>query len=118
MVHKHRLKKSLKHAFRGVGIAFRTEQSFRIQLIAGVFVIILMLVLRVSLSHAILLLLLIGAVLVLELINSIFERLVDVFKPRIHPIVGEIKDIMAGAVLVASVASAIIGALIIIPYLV
>jgi diacylglycerol kinase len=57
-------------------------------------------------------------VLVLELMNSIFERMVDILKPRIHHYVEDIKDIMAGTVLVASLGSALIGLLIFWPYIV
>jgi undecaprenol kinase len=63
----------------------------------------------------IVILLLVGSVLALEMINSIFERIVDTFKPRIHPAVRDIKDIMAATVLVASLIAAIIGLTIFIP---
>ena len=63
------------------------------------------------------LLLLITAVLVLELINSVFERISDGLKPRLHPMVKDIKDIMAGAVFLSSLVAAIIGILIFWPYL-
>jgi diacylglycerol kinase len=56
-------------------------------------------------------------VLVLEIINSIFERIVDVYKPRLNPYVRDIKDMMAAAVLIASLGAAIIGLMIFIPYL-
>ena len=94
----------------------RTEQSFRLQSIAAALVIVVMLVVQVTFMEAVLLFLLIGSVLILELINSIFERLVDVFKPRIHPIVKEIKDIMAATVLIASITALVIGCLILVPY--
>ena len=74
--------------------------------------------LALPLGQAIALLLLIILVLTLELINSILERFVDVFKPRIHPMVEEIKDLMAGAVLIASLGALIVGLLIFLPYLV
>jgi len=49
-------------------------------------------------------------------VNSIFERISDAFKPRLHPIVKEVKDMMAGAVLLASIFSVIVGVLIFYPY--
>ena len=57
------------------------------------------------------------SVLVLELLNSSIERLVDVVKPRLHEYAGDIKDIMAAAVLLASLAAAAIGIVIFWPYL-
>lgn len=64
---------------------------------------------HVTSSEFIILTLIIGSILALEMINSIFERIVDSFKPRIHPIVRDIKDIMAGTVLLVSVIAIIIG---------
>lgn len=55
-------------------------------------------------------------VLVLELINSAMERFVDVISPRLHSQAEDVKDVMAGAVLIASVGAAIIGVLIFLPY--
>lgn len=117
MIRSDQLWKSFTHALRGVRVVFRTEQSFRIQVIAALAAVGLLLLLDVPAFEAIVVLLLIAMVLVLELINSIFERLVDTFKPRIHPVVGEIKDIMAATVLLASVTAAAIGLVIFLPKL-
>jgi diacylglycerol kinase len=62
------------------------------------------------------LLLAIVAVLVLELLNSAVERLVDLMKPRLHEYVADIKDLMAGAVLLAAFFSVIVGVLILWPH--
>ena len=112
-----RLFKSFHYAARGIAIAWKHEQSFRVQVLVAVAVVGLILWLRVTLPQAVVLLLLIIFVLTLELINSILERFVDVFKPRIHPMVEEIKDLMAGAVLIASLGALIVGLLIFVPYL-
>jgi diacylglycerol kinase len=109
--------RSLSHAVRGVLVVFRSEQSFRIQLFAGVVVIALAGWFSVRWFEWVVLLLLIGFVLSMELINSIFERIVDTVKPRIHPVVRDIKDMMAAAVLIASVFSIVIGFTIFWPYL-
>jgi diacylglycerol kinase len=117
MISPKRFLKSLKHALRGVAVVFKHEQSFRIQVVAAIFVFILAWYVGARLTEWIILLLMVGSVMVLELINSIFERIVDTFKPRIHPAVKDIKDIMAGAVLIASIAAAAIGIAIFYPYL-
>jgi len=118
MVKPSALIKSFSHALRGVKTLIKTEQSFRLQLLAGLAAIILLFILPVNVFETTIILLLIVLVLVLEMINSIFERLVDTFKPRIHPVVGEIKDIMAATVLAASLFAAIIGVLIFFPHLI
>ena len=80
-------------------------------------VVVAMLYFPLSMWERVALLLLITAVLVLELINSVFERISDGLKPRLHPMVKDIKDIMAGAVFLSSLVAAIIGILIFWPYL-
>lgn len=112
-----RLGKSFRYAGRGIWYVFRNEQSFRIHLLASLVVIILMIYFRVTLWQAIILLLVIALVLVLELINTIFEKIIDILKPRIHYYAEMVKDIMAAAVLIASIGAVIIGILIFGPYI-
>lgn len=116
MVRIKQLIKSFQHAFRGVAVLLKTEQSFRLQFVVALIVISFLFVFSVPVFETIVVLLLVAAVLILEMINSIFERLVDAFKPRIHPIVGEIKDIMAATVLFVSCLAALIGGFIFFPY--
>ena len=111
-----RLIKSFKHAFKGLFHVLKTEQNFRIQLIAALAVIILSIYFRVKPWEAVALILVILMVLVLELLNSIFERLVDILKPRVHYYIRVIKDIMAATVLLASLAAIVIGLIIFWPY--
>ena len=101
----------------GIKKVFVEEQNFRLQIIAGAVVLILARYLEIKIWELIVLILLISLVLILELFNSIMERLMDIFKPRLHSYVMDIKDIMAGAVLLAAICSIIIGLIIFIPYL-
>lgn len=117
MIDLQRLRKSFSHALRGVRTVFRTEQSFRIQIIMAILVLILAFWLGVTSFEYIVLLLLIGSILSLELINSVFERIVDAFKPRIHPIVKDIKDIMAATVFITSIIALFVGVTIFYPYI-
>ncbi|MEK9130949.1 MAG: diacylglycerol kinase [Patescibacteria group bacterium] len=107
---------SFRYALRGLGHVFTYELSFRLQLLASAAVVFLMLWFPLVLWQRVMLLVLIVSVLVLEVINTVFERLIDAFKPRLHPVVAEIKDMMAAAVLLASVVAAVIGLLIFWPY--
>lgn len=110
-------KKSFGHALNGLVAVFKTEQSFRLQTIAAICVVILAVVFQVRPVELIILLLLVSSVLTLELINSIFERVLDAFKPRLHPIVKEAKDMMAAAVLLMSLFAFVIGVYIFYPYI-
>jgi diacylglycerol kinase len=112
----NRLIRSFRYAGKGLAQVFREEQSFRVQTFAGLMVLILALYFNVKIWEAIVLLLVIMIVLVLELINSVFERVVDVMKPRMHPDAETIKDIMAAVVLISSAGAVFIGVLILGPY--
>lgn len=116
MISVNQLRKSFGYALSGLATVFQSEQSFRLQIIAAICVVILAITFHVTHLELIVLLLLIAAVLILELINSIFERVLDAFKPRLHPIVKEAKDMMAAAVLLMSLFALMIGALIFYPY--
>lgn len=116
MLSLRRLFKSFHYASRGILVAWKSEQSFRVQVCAALAVLALIWYFAVPLWQAIALLLLIILVLTLEIINSILERFVDIFKPRLHHMVEEIKDLMAGAVLIASLGAFIVGLLIFVPY--
>ncbi len=109
-------KNSFRHAWNGCVTVFRSEQSFRLQSIAAFFAIALSIFLQIKRSELIIVLLLCVAVLSLEIINSVLERLLDTFKPRIHPIIKEAKDMMAAAVLLTSIFALVIGILIFYPY--
>ncbi len=113
-----KLAKSFSYAAKGIRVVAREEQNFRLQLWGAVAVTVLMFALHVRTPEKALLTLAMVLVLVLELMNSIFERMIDILKPRIHHYVEEIKDIMAGTVLVASVGAFLIGVLIFWPYIV
>jgi diacylglycerol kinase len=56
-------------------------------------------------------------VFILEMINTIVERLLDVLKPRLHEYVKDIKDIMSAMVLISALSSVAVGLIIFLPYL-
>lgn len=57
----------------------------------------------------------IGLVLVAELLNTAIELLVDLVSPSFNTQAGKVKDIAAGAVLIAAVISVCIAGIIFIP---
>lgn len=116
MISVKQLKKSFGYAINGFTTVFQSEQSFRLQIVCALFVVALAITCDVKNSEWIILLLLIAAVLILELVNSTLERVLDAFKPRLHPIVKEAKDMMAAAVLLMSLFAFVIGILIFEPY--
>ncbi len=116
MIDLHKLLKSFRYAFRGFLYVFKNEQNIRIHVILAVGVVAMMIYFQVALWQAIMLFMVITIVIVLELINTIFEKMVDILKPRIHFYAEVIKDVMAATVLVTSIGAVIIGILIFAPY--
>jgi len=117
MISVKKFYKSLKYALRGIKQVMKQEHSFRVQLIAALVVLVVVFLLPLDVWERVVLLLLIAAVLVLEVINSIFERLSDGLKPRLNEMVKDVKDMMAGAVLITSCTAALIAAMILWPYI-
>ena len=107
---------SFKYAIRGLKIIILRQQSFRLQLIAAAIIIFLMFYLPLSSTKRAILFLIIFLVLSLEIINSVFEKTIDILKPEFNHDIGTIKDMAAGAVLLAAIGSIIIGILIFLPY--
>lgn len=111
------LKKSFRDACRGLVYIFRYEVNFRIQVIVGFLAIIFVFVLPTRKYEQIIVIMMVALVLILELANSVMERLIDLFQPKIDHIAKVVKDIMAAAVLVAALLSIVLGLMIFCPYL-
>lgn len=109
--------RSLRHALRGLKTVAHNEHSFRLQLLGLIGIVIGLFVLDLAVWEQIILILLSAAVLIMEVLNSIVERITDGLKPRLSPMVKEVKDMMAGAVLLTVLASSIIGLMIFVPAL-
>ncbi|MCK5084408.1 MAG: diacylglycerol kinase [Candidatus Pacebacteria bacterium] len=110
-----KLARSFSHAIRGFRCVFR-EQNFKIQIIFSIAVFVLILFFNLKLWEIVVLIMMITLVLVLEIINSIFERIMDILQPRVHPYAKTVKDMMASAVLTASLGAFFIGLLIFWPH--
>lgn len=113
--HRRSIRKNLKASIKGLSIALREEISFRIIGFAAVLSIIAMSLFSLSRTERAVVWVMIFSVLVLELINSIVERLLDLLYPEDNEKVGAIKDLMAGIVLIAALGSFIIAWLIFAP---
>lgn len=110
--------RSFSHAFRGLKYAIINEKNFQNELVIGVLVILAMIYFQITRTETVVLFIIIMVVLIMELINTIMERVVDILKPRIHPYARLIKDLMAATVLMSSILAVIIGVIIFVPYIV
>lgn len=115
MESEHSLLKSFSYAISGIKTEFKKGRNFRIQILMGVAAVVLGVVLKISPSEWFDIILIIAFVLILELINTALESIVDIASPQIQEKARIAKDVSAGAVLVASLAAASIGAIIFLP---
>ena len=100
----------LKFAAAGLGAAWRRERSFRTQVWIAGLVGLALVVLRPAAVWWGVILLTIGLVLAAELFNAAVEALVDHLHPDRHPEIRTVKDMAAGAVVVASLAAVAVAA--------
>jgi len=109
--------KSANHAWRGIGILFKTSHNARLGLALSLLVIYLGFEFSISNIEWMLLVFAIGLVFVAEAINSAIEIDMDLTSPEYHPYARDTKDVAAGAVLLAVILAVIIGAIIFLPKL-
>ncbi len=110
------LPSSFRYAAQGLSYSFKSQRNFRIHVFMGALAFALGVWLRLDFIDLAVLVLTIAAVLVLELLNSAVEAVVDLaIGRRFHPLARIAKDCAAGAVLVASLASLIVANLLLLP---
>ena len=107
-----RLGMSFYYAFAGVGRLFRTQRNARIELATGIAACGLAAWLHLDAERWAILLLTIAFVLILEGLNTSIEIAIDLACPQQDPRAKAAKDLAAGMVLIASIASVSIGLLI------
>ena len=109
--------KKFSVAFKGLAYFFRNELNAKIHSAISVFVVVAGFYFKISVYEWGLVCFAIALVFTAEIINTAIEKTMDMIQPEKDIGVGNIKDIAAGAVLFASIMSAIIGLLVFIPYL-
>ena len=107
--------KTFGNAFRGLWIYLSEETNNRIHLPAAALVIAAGIFFHVDLIEWLLLLLSIGFVLASEAFNYSLEKLCNEVKSEYNEHIKVIKDVSAGAVLIASIFSAAVGLIIFLP---
>jgi diacylglycerol kinase len=112
-----RIRDGFRAAFSGLRETIMFERSFRMMLGIAGGVAFLTFYFPTSPLEKVALAAAIFSVLILELINSTIERILDFISPEYDERVRIIKDLMAAIVLLASIASAIVGVIILGPYL-
>ncbi|MGB0560627.1 MAG: diacylglycerol kinase family protein [Spirulinaceae cyanobacterium] len=107
---------SFRYAWAGVYYAFRTQRNFRIHTAIALVAVALSFGLQISTVEMAIVGLTCALVMVLELVNTAIESVVDLtVQKQYHELAKIAKDCAAGAVLVAAIAAVFIASLILIP---
>lgn len=107
---------SFKYAWAGIAYAFQTQRNFRIHTGVGTIALLLCWTLQVSNIEIAIVCLTVGAVLVMEILNTALESLVDLTVGQTYHELAKIaKDCAAGAVLMAAIVALLIAVLIFAP---
>lgn len=90
-------------AIHGIAHAFRSESNFRLHVLSGVAVVVVL-----AITHApgiwwAIGAITVGAVMAAELLNTAVEQLADHLHPQQHASIRIVKDCAAGAVLATSI---------------
>jgi diacylglycerol kinase (ATP) len=109
--------KSFVYAWEGIVSFFRKEHNAQIHLAATFLVLVLSVTLGVNKWEAIAVVFSVAFVWITEMINTAIEKAIDFISVEKHPQIKLIKDIAAGAVLIAAIAAVIVGCFIFIPKL-
>lgn len=104
-----------RYAWNGIRWTFLEERNFRIHTIAAIIALIAGMLFRIEPAEWAAVLLSIGFVFVTEMINTVVELMMDHLSPGRNKAVGLIKDIAAGAVLIAAITAICVGLVVFVP---
>jgi diacylglycerol kinase (ATP) len=107
---------SFKYAGRGVWLTIKSQHNAWIHALATIVVLGAGLVFHISLMEWCIIVLTCAGVWAAEALNTALELLADATSKEFHPIIGQAKDVAAGAVLITAIAAVIVGALVFGPH--
>lgn len=107
--------RSFGNAFKGLFFALRTQHNLWIQLALMVIAVVLGFAFCISRFEWLAIIGVSGLVLALEVVNTALETFLDSYYPEHNQNIGRVKDIAAGAVLIAAIAAFITGLVIFLP---
>ncbi len=112
-----RFGRGIRHALSGLAYAGRRERNFQIELVLGLAALAMAWWLRISPIEWLAVVICCGLVLSAELFNTAIEHLADTAGPVRSEQIRVVKDVAAGAVLVAAAVSLVVGCAVFLPHL-
>ena len=110
-----KLIKSFAYAWAGIRSCFQSEKNFRIHSALSIIVLVFSIVFKISTIEWMAVCFCIAFVIIMEMLNTAIEKLCNVVHKEMHPGIKRVKDMAAGAVLVAAFFSLITGIVIFMP---
>jgi diacylglycerol kinase (ATP) len=107
--------KAYKYGWQGLQAAWQHEAAFRTELIVSLLAVVAALLTPFTGGQRLLLLGCWVFVLIIELLNSAVEAVVDLASPNMHPLAGRAKDLASAAVLLAVLFTAVVWGLVAVP---
>lgn len=104
-------------ALLGLKSAFASENNIRFHLLAVIMVVAAGIYFHLPSGAWLWIVAAIGWVLTVEYMNTAIEKLTDIVSPQFDERAGNVKDIAAAAVLIATLTAIVIGVIIFFPYL-
>jgi diacylglycerol kinase (ATP) len=101
--------KSFTYAFEGLVCLLRSEKNMWIHLAATIIVIFAGIYKNITNTDWCFIVVAIGLVWISEAFNTAMERLCNVVTKDLHPVIKQVKDISAAAVLISAVIAILIG---------
>ncbi len=108
-MHKRKLFESFNYAIEGFMYVLKTQRNMRLHFLLGVIALLLGLYFNFSKIEFVLLFVTISFVFLAEMFNTGVELMIDLITNEFHPLARIIKDISAGAVLVAAINAVFVG---------
>ena len=96
---KYNLFKNTKYAIDGLIYAFKSESSFKLEILSAMLIIPIIIFIDISLLSKSILLITIFLVLIVELLNTAIENIVDLVTSDYHELAKHAKDVGATAVM-------------------
>ena len=104
--------KSLLYSIKGIFWMLKSERNFQLEVFALIINLFLIVYFKLNSTDVALILLVCFLVLIAETINTAIEKICDFVEPNFNKKIGLIKDIAAGAVILATLLSIITGILV------
>lgn len=112
---KRKFSGSIKNCLEGINFVITNESNFKKEIVIGIIALLLSYILKISRIEFTIILIMIALVLTSEIINTSIEKVVDLYTKDYNNLAKIAKDVSAGSVLVMSIFSLLVGAIIFLP---